>query len=63
MIVILNISLTKYYKSKLNVGKLAILYHRIFLLINRKDYSLEHYTIMSFVFFLRGGGAGCKTVI
>jgi hypothetical protein len=62
------ISFMEYYKCELNVGKLPILYHRIFLLsfqyLNRKDYSLEHYNIKYFLFFLKGGGrTGSKTDI
>ena len=50
----------KYFKIKLNAGKLAILHQRRFLLpfryLNRKDYSIEHYNIMRFV--LKEGNEG-----
>ena len=59
MTVMLKISFMKYLKSKLNIGKLAILHHRIFLLsfryLNRKYYGIEHYNIVCFVL---GGGEG-----
>jgi hypothetical protein len=62
MSAILKISFMKYFKSELNVGKLAILHHRIFLLSFRylklKDYSIEHYNIICFVLGVREGTKG-----